>query len=143
LDVNDCNLACEVFKLSHPCKTGVVLNCAGVYTEQQFKETSMYKNGCWGKFCQERLVHRRVLPSDGFDGVWHDAKSDPPTEDGEYLTKKLITGRVGDKEYSKWYYQQLHYTTDYGWNTYRFGELNDKDQEQYAMVVDYWTSELI
>ena len=75
--------------------------------------------------------------------VWHDAKSEPPTKDGEYLTKKLIAGRVGDKEYSKWYYQQLHYTTDYGWNTYRFGKLDDKEQQSQVIDVDSWTDELI
>lgn len=86
---------------------------------------------------------KSVSVQDVLKTVWHDAKSDPPTEDGEYLTKKLIAGQVGDKEYSKWLYQQLHYTTDYGWNTYRFDEPDDKDQKQYALTVDYWTSELI
>lgn len=37
-------IACEVFSLYHPAKHENLLNCADVYSENEFKATDMYKN---------------------------------------------------------------------------------------------------
>ena len=52
----------RLFRMVHPDKTPGILNCAFVYTEEQFKQTSMYMCGNFDRFCVERLsLNREVL----------------------------------------------------------------------------------
>lgn len=51
---NDRDQAIEIFRAVHPnAPNSVCVNCAGIYTEEHFKETSMYKkddnlgHNCW------------------------------------------------------------------------------------------------
>lgn len=39
----------ELFRVVHPDRTNGILNCAGCYTEEYFKNTEMYKKGNFGK----------------------------------------------------------------------------------------------
>jgi len=47
--------ACSTFKRLHPCKEGKLLNCASVYTEEEFKRTSMFYHGNRGAKCHEYI----------------------------------------------------------------------------------------
>lgn len=52
--------ACQTFKRLHPCKHGNLLNCASVYTEEEFKQTEMYVRGNnLGAKCHERITITR------------------------------------------------------------------------------------
>ena len=52
----------KLFRIVHPDKTPGILNCAFVYTEEQFKQTGMYMCGNFDRFCVERLsLNREVL----------------------------------------------------------------------------------
>ena len=45
--------AIDKFNAVHPMTKDGFINCAFVYTEEEFLETSMSKNGNFGKFQQE------------------------------------------------------------------------------------------
>lgn len=47
--------ACSLFRAVHPDKLPGVLNCSFVYSEDQFMNTVMYKNGNYGFFMKERI----------------------------------------------------------------------------------------
>lgn len=47
--------AIDKFNAVHPMTKDGFINCAFVYTEEEFLETSMSKNGNFGKFQQEEL----------------------------------------------------------------------------------------
>ena len=52
----------KLFRIVHPDKTPGILNCAFVYTEEQFNHTSMPVRGNFGRFCVERLsLNQEVL----------------------------------------------------------------------------------
>ena len=52
----DFESACSLFRAYHPDYHDGVLNCAGVYAEDRFKETSMYKNGNLGHRIWETII---------------------------------------------------------------------------------------
>lgn len=54
-------IACTIFKMIHPCKSSSLLNCASVYDEDNFQQTSMYKVGNFGYRCHERLTLRHAI----------------------------------------------------------------------------------
>lgn len=59
--------ACTVFRVYHPDKTEGLLNCCSCYAEENFKETSMYKqpDGNFGYRCHETITLRRELADEG------------------------------------------------------------------------------
>ena len=52
----DFEAAYRLFEALHPTQEGCGLACGGFYTEEQFKKTSMSKNGNFGHFCHERVT---------------------------------------------------------------------------------------
>ena len=57
------DIAIKIFKLYHPNKEGFCcLNCSDYYTEEQFRKTSMYKNGNFGEFTHEIIeLYRGII----------------------------------------------------------------------------------
>ena len=51
----DFESACSLFRAFHPCKDGDLLNCAGVYAEEQMKKTKMYASGNFGHRAWETI----------------------------------------------------------------------------------------
>lgn len=52
----------KLFRMVHPDKTPGILNCASVYTEEQFNNTIMPVQGNFDRFCVERLsLNQEVL----------------------------------------------------------------------------------
>lgn len=57
----DRQVACGVFRGFHPDRTEGILNCAEVYSEEQFLNTSMAgPDGNFGFFCHELITVQRV-----------------------------------------------------------------------------------
>jgi len=53
-------MACSLFRVHHPDKISGLLNCADVYTEEQFKRTEMAgPKGNFNRFCHEVITLRR------------------------------------------------------------------------------------
>ena len=63
VEAPDRHAACAVFRVYHPDKTEGLLNCCTVYTEENFKKTSMYQrpDGNFGYRCHETIILRREL----------------------------------------------------------------------------------
>ena len=60
VEAPDAEIAGNLFKAVHPCKSGNILNCSWVYTEEQFKKTEMSgPGGNMGKRCVERITLTR------------------------------------------------------------------------------------
>ena len=54
-------MAVELFKILHPNENdSEVLNCADVYTEDEFIRTLMWKHGNYGMYCQEQYFFGKV-----------------------------------------------------------------------------------
>ena len=52
--------AVQIFRLYYPNEAGTdALNCADVYTEEEFKETGMEETGNFGAFCHVVIEPRR------------------------------------------------------------------------------------
>lgn len=52
------DIAVEVFNVMHPTsKDRPFVRCAGIYTEEEFKKTSMYENGNLGYRCHEQISY--------------------------------------------------------------------------------------
>lgn len=52
--------ACAAFRVYHPDKTEGTLNCSSIYTEKEFKNTSMAgPKGNFGAFCHEVITISR------------------------------------------------------------------------------------
>ncbi|MBQ3257859.1 MAG: hypothetical protein IJA67_10675 [Oscillospiraceae bacterium] len=73
--------ACGAFRAYHPDVIEGCLNCSDVYTEEQFKKTSMYTEGNRGAYCHERITLLRECSkvrvvlrncSDDLKGEQHD-----------------------------------------------------------------------
>ena len=47
--------AVQLFRIVHPDAEPGVVNCAFIYSEKEFANTSMAKTGNFGKFAQERV----------------------------------------------------------------------------------------
>lgn len=45
--------ACEAFRREYPDKIKGLLNCAGIYTEDYFESTEMFKSGNFGAYCHD------------------------------------------------------------------------------------------
>lgn len=45
--------ACEAFRREYPDKIKGLLNCAGIYCEDYFEDTVMFKNGNFGAYCHD------------------------------------------------------------------------------------------
>ena len=56
VEAPDMDTACAVFRTVHPDRHRGCLNCGSVYNEEQFRKTSMYRDGNYGARCQERLA---------------------------------------------------------------------------------------
>lgn len=55
----DFDTAIALFRAYHPDLQDGIMNCAGVYSEERFRKTSMFANGNFGKRCWEKIfVHR-------------------------------------------------------------------------------------
>lgn len=63
VEAPDFESACSVFRVYHPNKIEPLLNCCTVYTEENFKKTSMYErpDGNFGYRCHETITLRREL----------------------------------------------------------------------------------
>lgn len=46
--------ACKLFSAVHP-ENGGCISCAGIYTEEQFENTKMFREGNYGRSCVERI----------------------------------------------------------------------------------------
>ena len=55
----DINTAIAVFQLFHPNKHGDCLNCSSYYTEEQFRNTGMWKHGNFGARLHEVISLQR------------------------------------------------------------------------------------
>lgn len=51
----DFHEADKLFNKRYGCSPGGFIRCAGRYTEETFKKTSMYKRGNFGSFCHDTL----------------------------------------------------------------------------------------
>lgn len=60
VEAPDRKIACALFRVFHPGKVEGVLNCACVYTAEQFWKTRMYKEGNFGAYEQERITFERT-----------------------------------------------------------------------------------
>lgn len=56
----DMKTATATFRKHHPGKHEGLLNCACVYTQQQFEESFMSELGNYGGFCQEKITVAKV-----------------------------------------------------------------------------------
>lgn len=57
VEASDMNTACKVFQAFHPNRPGsICLNCADIYSEEEFAATKMLENGNFHKFCWERIT---------------------------------------------------------------------------------------
>ncbi len=54
VEAKDEDMARELFRLVHPSKNGF-LPCSSVYSEYDFYQTKMPKNGNFGAFCHEKI----------------------------------------------------------------------------------------
>jgi len=52
--------AIKAFSVYHPLKDGFV-PCGWIYTEEEFKKTTMYENGNFGFRCYEKIELRRFI----------------------------------------------------------------------------------
>ena len=52
----DINSACALFRAIHPNKTDGVLNCASVYTHDEFQRMVMNRDGNYGFRCRENIT---------------------------------------------------------------------------------------
>lgn len=59
VEAPDKHMACEAFRLYHPDKTEGILNCAGIYSEERFMKTEMYRSGNFKRRCHETIILRR------------------------------------------------------------------------------------
>lgn len=50
-----------IFRAFHPDRRKGLLNCGSIYTEEQFKRTTMYANGNFGHRCHETITLQREL----------------------------------------------------------------------------------
>lgn len=50
---NDYDAAISAFNIVHPKADDECIRCAFIYTENEFKRTSMYEKGNLGSFCHE------------------------------------------------------------------------------------------
>lgn len=60
VEAPDEKTACAVFRIFHPDKTDGLLNCAAVYSEDAFYQTSM-PAGNLGYRCRERISVMRAI----------------------------------------------------------------------------------
>lgn len=60
VDAPDYDAAVNAFCVYHPKRDGFI-NCSSIYTEAQFKETSMFLNGNLGKRCHEVIILTRSV----------------------------------------------------------------------------------
>ena len=57
--------AVTAFQIYHPDRVPYILNCAHVYTEEEFKRTTMFRNGNLGEYCHEIIdLYRSVITED-------------------------------------------------------------------------------
>ena len=58
----------RLFQMFHSVPEGIfgVLNCAEIYSEDKFIATDMFRNGCFGAWCQEEItVSRNLIAGEG------------------------------------------------------------------------------
>lgn len=55
VEAEDYAQACDLFCLIHHRSKDGFINCAGIYNEEDFQNTTMYENGNFGKFLHERI----------------------------------------------------------------------------------------
>jgi len=51
----DLNTACNLFMAVHPSGENGCIKCAGIYKEEHFENTTMFREGNFGKSCVERI----------------------------------------------------------------------------------------
>ena len=52
----DIDTAIALFRAYHPDRWEGILNCAGAYSEERFRKTSMFANGNLGHRCWETIT---------------------------------------------------------------------------------------
>lgn len=59
--------AIKAFEIFHPARTGKLVHCAGVYSEEEFRQTLMYRRGNFGAYTQEFIdIYRTVVDEEDF-----------------------------------------------------------------------------
>lgn len=62
VEAPDLETACGAFRVYHPNGIDNLLSCCAVYTEEEFKQTSMYgPAGNYGHRCHETITVRREI----------------------------------------------------------------------------------
>lgn len=61
VEADSMEIACSLFRAHHTDKISGLLNCADIYTEEQFLKTEMSKTGNFGEFCHEMICCTRTL----------------------------------------------------------------------------------
>lgn len=61
VEADDSHIACVAFRAYHPDKTEGILNCAYVYTEEQFEKTEMYCTDNFGYRVHETITVTRTV----------------------------------------------------------------------------------
>lgn len=64
VEAPDVDAACAAFRAYHPDKTEGLLNCAGIYSEERFKSTEMFRCGNFGYRCHETIILRCTNTTD-------------------------------------------------------------------------------
>ncbi len=60
VEAPDMKAACDAFRIFHPDETKGILNCASIYSEEQFKHTQMAgPEGNFHQGCHETITLRR------------------------------------------------------------------------------------
>lgn len=59
VEAGDANEACRIFRSFHPDRTKGIVNCASIYSEEQFQQTEMYRSGNFDRYCHEVLKKRK------------------------------------------------------------------------------------
>lgn len=63
VEAGDADEACRIFRSFHPDRTKGIVNCAFIYSEEQFLQTEMYRSGNFDRYCHEVLKKESAAAS--------------------------------------------------------------------------------
>lgn len=141
--------ACSVFRLYFPDRTPNVLNCAFVYTEEEFKTTRMFQ-GLEGEFCHAELgLFEKEIPlyqyetelflilrdgwctdCTGSISVWHNQ----PNLDVEKAIRCAVTDWVKETEEGKKAWEDS--CCDFNYGDLVTCEIPQKFCEKYGFIIE-------